>query len=78
MGRAMRLIERVPSVVPIATRVDGIYFAARTAAATAELNALAFGHTHSISQRNIFQIKAARKAKAKEVGNVTSSFQARD
>ena len=31
MDRAMRLIERVPNIVPLAARVDGVYFAARGA-----------------------------------------------
>ena len=56
MGRAMRLIERVPNIVPLAARVDGIYFAARNAYATTELKALASDHTYGISQRSVYQI----------------------
>ena len=60
MDRAMRLIERVPNIVPLAARVDGVYFAARSAEATTELKSLAFDHTYGISQRSVYQIKAAR------------------
>ena len=31
MDRAMRLVERLPHLVPLAARVDGIYVAARSA-----------------------------------------------
>ena len=55
----MRLIERVPIIVPLAARVDGFHFAARSAEVTTELKALAFDHTYGISQRSVYQIKAA-------------------
>lgn len=59
MHRAMKLIEKVPRLVPLAARVDGIYFAG-SAEATTELKALAFDCKYALSQRSVYQLKDAR------------------
>ena len=60
MDRAARLIERIPAIIPLAARVDGIYFAARSEETTNALKALAFESKYDITQRDVYQIKAAR------------------
>ena len=41
MERSARLIERIPRIIPLAARVDGIYFSSKHAESVTELEALA-------------------------------------
>ena len=61
MDRAAKLIERIPAIVSLATRVDGIYCQARTQEATAALKAIAFDSKYQILQRCVYQIEAAKE-----------------
>ena len=59
MERAARLIERIPRIVPLAARVDGIYFSSSHADAVTELEALASRHQYSVTERPVFKMKEA-------------------
>ena len=52
--------EKILAILPIAARVDGIYFTGRTPEAVTALKALAFDQKYDISQRNVYQIKSAK------------------
>ena len=56
MHKATRLIESLPRIVPLAARVDGIYYMAPDVAST-ELEALASRHKYPVSERGVFQLK---------------------
>ena len=57
MERAMRIIEKLPSIVPVAARVDGIYFAAADTHALMELEVAALKERYPISEMPVYQIK---------------------
>ena len=60
MARAARLLDRIPCILPLAARVDGIYFAARTKDAVDEWKAVAFEHKYAISERYAYPLKDAK------------------
>ena len=72
MAKAARLLDRLPCILPLAARTDGIYFAARTDAAVDELKALAFEHKYAISERYVYQFK---DAKAENLPGNAQSYQ---
>ena len=56
---AARILEKIPAAIPLAARVDGIYFAVRNPDQLNEVEALAAHHTYSVSQRQVFCPKNA-------------------
>ena len=60
MEKAMRLIEKIPRIVPIAARVDGIYFKADDESTMLQLEAIASRHRYPVSDRCTYQIKNAK------------------
>ena len=59
MERAARLIERIPRIIPLAARVDGISFSSKHAESVTELEALASRHQYSVTERSVFKMKQA-------------------
>ena len=62
MEKATRLLEQLPRIVPLAARVDGIYFTSKDEGAITELEALASRPHYPVSERCVYQIKADAKA----------------
>ena len=52
-----RILEKIPAAIPLATRVDGIYFGVRGPDQLHEVEALAARNTYSVSQRPVFCLK---------------------
>ena len=50
MEKAIRLMERLPRIVPLVARVGGIYWAAGCLESTIDLHELAAGHRYNISR----------------------------
>ena len=59
MEKAMRIIEKIPRLVPIAARVDGIYFKATDEPSMLQLEAVASRHRYPVTERCTYQIKNA-------------------
>ena len=57
MEKASRILESIPVVIPLAARVDGIYFAYSNDDALRQVEAKAFAHSYPISQKRVYQIK---------------------
>ena len=57
MEKAMRVIEQLPRVVPLAARVDGIYFKAADEPTRFELEAIASRQCYPVTDRCTYQIK---------------------
>ena len=57
MEKAMQIFECIPRVIPLAARVDGIYFAAKTREDISEVATLARLHHYPISNRFVYAIK---------------------
>ena len=57
--RAARLIERIPRIIPLAARVDGIYFPSKHADSVTELEALASRYQYSVTERYVFKMEKA-------------------
>ena len=53
----MRIIEKLPRIVPLAARVDGIYFAANDKNALMELENAALKERYPISEKSVYQLK---------------------
>ena len=66
MHKAMCLIESLPRVIPLAARVDGIYFSADKEAAD-ELEAKASRYHYDVSERCVFQIKKCKLSELPKV-----------
>ena len=60
MDKAMRLIETMPRIIPLAARVDGIYFAADSIESVYHLEAVASRHQYPVSERSIFATKECK------------------
>ena len=60
----MRIIEKIPRLVPIAARVDGIYFKATDEQTMLQLEAVASRHRYPVSERCTYQIKNAELGSA--------------
>ena len=63
MEKAIRLMERLPRIVPLAARVDGIYWTTECPDSAAELHELAAEYRYSISQRPVYKMKDCRMDK---------------
>ena len=63
MEQAIRLMERLPRIVPLAARVDGIYWTTDCPESAAELHEIAAEHRYSISQRPVYKMKDCRMDK---------------
>ena len=57
MEKAMQIFECIPRVIPLAARVDGIYFAAKSREDVSEVATLARIHHYPISKRFVYAIK---------------------
>ena len=57
MEKAMHIFECIPQVIPLAARVDGIYFAAKTREDISEVMTLAQRNRYPISNRLVYAIK---------------------
>ena len=57
MEKAIRLLERVPKIIPLAARVDGIYWTSQCEESKRRLVELADEHRYSISRRNVYCMK---------------------
>ena len=53
MEKAIRLMERLPCIIPLAASVDGIYWATECLESAIELHEFAAGECYSISQRPV-------------------------
>jgi hypothetical protein len=62
MHRARQLVARVPKIVPLGCRVDGLYFVGPEAAVQA-LKAICAGEQYDCIQRPVYQFKEANKWK---------------
>ena len=56
MEKAIRLLERVPKIIPLAARVDGIYWTTYCEESRRRLYQLADEHKYNISQRNVYNM----------------------
>ena len=63
MEKAIRLMERLPRIVTLAARVDGIYWTTDCPESAAELHELAAGHRYNINQRPVYKMKDCRMDK---------------
>ena len=63
MEKAIRLMERLPRIIPLAARVDGIYWTTECSESAIELHELAAGECYSISQRPVYKMKDCRMDK---------------
>ena len=57
MERAMRILEKIPTAIPLAARVDGIYFAYQNESTLHKVEDAADKNKYPISDRGVFQIK---------------------
>ena len=53
MEKAIRLLERVPKIIPLAARVDGIYWTTCCGESRCEFDQLADEHKYIISKRKV-------------------------
>ena len=60
MNRAARFIESIPGIVLLAAQVGGMYWSARSRGVGNDLRGKAFEDTYAISERLVFQMKAAK------------------
>ena len=60
MEKAIRLMERLPRIIPLAARVDGIYWTTECPESAIDLHELAAEERYSISQRPVYQMKECR------------------
>ena len=60
MEKAIRLLEHVPKIIPLAARVDGIYWTTHCEESKRKLYQLADEHRYSISQRNVYCMKGCK------------------
>ena len=56
---AARILEKIPAAIPLAARVDGIYFAVQNHNQLHEAEALAARNTYPVSKRQVFCSKNA-------------------
>ena len=63
MEKAIRLMERLPRIIPLAARVDGIYWTTECIESAIELHELAAEHRYSLSQRPVYKMKGCRMGK---------------
>ena len=63
MEEAIRLMERLPRIIPLAARVDGIYWTTECLDSAIELHELAAGHRYGISQRPVYKMSECRMEK---------------
>ena len=61
--RVIRLMERLPRIIPLAARVDGIYWTAECLDSAIELHELAAEHRYDISRRPVYKMKECRMDK---------------
>ena len=57
MEKAMRILEQIPTAIPLAARVDGIYFAYQNESTLHKVEDAADKNKYPISERSVFQIK---------------------
>ena len=55
--KAMRILEQIPAAIPLAARVDGIYFAAKDMTTLHEVEAHATRHKYGVSERSVYCLK---------------------
>ena len=55
--KAMRILENIPTAIPLAARVDGIYFAAKDMTTLHEVEAHAARHKYAVSERSVYCLK---------------------
>merc|ERR1712102_179236 len=60
MEKAIRLMERVPRIIPLAARVDGIYWTTECLDSAIELHELAAEERYSMSRRPVYKMKECR------------------
>ena len=54
------MLERVPKIIPLEARVDGIYWTPYFDESRHRLHQLADGHKYSISHRNVYSMKKCK------------------
>ena len=57
MEKAIRLIERIPRIMPLAARVDGIYWTTECLDSAIELHELVAEERYSMSRRPVYNMK---------------------
>ena len=60
MENAIRLFERLPKIISLAARVDGIYWTTHCEESKHKLHQLADEHKYNISQRNVYCMKRCK------------------
>ena len=63
MEKAIRLMEQLPRIVPLAARVDGIYWTTECLDSAIDLHELAAEERYSISHRPVYKMKECRMDK---------------
>ena len=59
-GNAIRLLERVPKIIPLAAIVDGIYWTTYCEESRHKLHQLAGEHKYNINQRHVYCMKRCK------------------
>ena len=63
MEKAIRLMERIPRIIPLAARVDGIYWTTECLDSAIELHELVAEERYSMSRRPVYKMKECRMDK---------------
>ena len=63
MEKAIRLMERLPRIIPLAARVEGIYWTTECLDSTIDPHELAAGHCYNMSRRPMHKMKECNMGK---------------